>query len=248
MEKRYRKFLRRFIRIQKELFVENFTRRKIINASVSNDTLSPVFFLSPGRCGTEFMTEILSKDPKFYVSHNPKLELRYEANIAFQERDSVNVFNIFRAARRELIQYYFSRGRIYIETNNKISFFSYAIRNYYPNARFVVIVRERNSWIESATKRGYFKDKFDESGFIRSSEENWLKMSASEKIEWLYDHTYDFINDFTSTLPEANLFTVRFDELFTDPDKVLNLVNWISSESKLSTNKIVRAQRYKVNA
>ena len=119
------------------------------------------FVISTGRCGTELLTRLLSEAPELFVKHAPKPELEYVSSKIHAEKPSIECLSYaILAARFDVyFQYAFERGLMYVETNNRITFFAEALADILPNARFIHLVRNPASFVRSGMRRGYYDGK-----------------------------------------------------------------------------------------
>ena len=84
----------------------------------------PVFVLSTGRCGTEFLTNVLSLNENAIVYHSPSPKLIYIDRLAFENQKHEFLLGALVAGRYELIAEAFMRSKSYIETNSRATFFA----------------------------------------------------------------------------------------------------------------------------
>lgn len=194
---------------------------------------TPVFILSTGRCGTKLLTKILSEIKKLDVHHQPYPEFSWHGKYAYEQFDvhPEKLKLIFDAARYEMIRDTFLNKKVFVETNNRITFFAHQIAELYPNARFIHLIREPVSFVKSGLARNWYsgKELYDEGRIIdHNNPQEWAKYTAEEKIAWLWRTTNEFVNDFKKG---CNVLTVRSKDLFTDPDIANKILNFIDQES-----------------
>lgn len=193
----------------------------------------PLFVLSTGRCGTLFLTKLLENIKELDVLHTPKPEFFYYSRMAYQkylEQPDV-VKQVFLASRMELVIDSYRRNRIYVETNNRITFFAYAINEVFPKARFIHLIRHPADFVRSGVRREWYsgKDKND-LGRIRPGNEmrEWAKYSTIEKISWLWNETNKFIEDFKTDLNNnERILTVKAEDLFHAETTAIDIMNFI---------------------
>jgi hypothetical protein len=179
----------------------------------------PVFVLSTGRCGTSFLTHLLSNEKNVNAVHEPHPEFFYHTILAYQQNksNSEKISAVFDVARYEMIRNSFVMDEKYIETNNRITFFAHQIASLFPNAKFIHLIRNPNSFIKSGLSRDWYSGHslYDE-GKISASTEIWQNFSQTEKIGWLWNETNSFIEDFKNTLSVEKIMTIKAEELFRD--------------------------------
>jgi len=198
--------------------------------------MSPVFVLSTGRCGTKWLTEVLKRDPCMRVNHNDYPELIRHSRLAYEsyEREPRLFQEIIRAARDGYILDAARRRQTYVETNNRITFFSHAIREVYPNARFVHLVRHPGDFVRSGLRRGWYHGALHDEGRIRMSDAScWNKMTDIEKIAWLWNETNQYIENFLATLDTSDTYLrVKVEEMFSDVEVGVGICELVGARVK----------------
>jgi len=225
------------------------------------DIERPIFFLSTGRCGTNWFQALLS--------HDKNLKTEHEAvpNLAFQNKFAFNLFykakqgeieyntavsavsEIFLAGRETYLRYCYKTKKRFAETNHYLTFFAPAIAELLPNAIFVHVYRHPGDFVRSAVRRGWFTEKnISSQAFIRPLSfmpeyEKWEQLSLIQKNAWLWRETNLFIEDFKKKIPENRFFSFDFSKLSTD--KVMELIKF--ADVNISANKVVKQMQKKVN-
>lgn len=197
--------------------------------------VSPMFVLSTGRCGTKWLTELLRQDPCMRVNHNDYPELIRHSQLAYEQYvESPRVFQeIIRATRDGYILDAHRRNRVYVETNNRITFFAYAIRAVYPKARFIHLVRHPGDFVRSGLRRGWYHGGRHDVGRLRDirNPTKWETMTDIEKIAWLWNETNQYIEDFLSTLdnPSTHL-VVKAEEMFSNVEAGTRICEFVGAK------------------
>ena len=236
----------------------NYRKRRDINYDESlinglHDTYSPIFVLSTGRCGTEYLTRLLKQNDKLFVSHSPIPEFIYYSNYAYQnfKKKHLELIHIFDAARIETILEVYLRDRIFIETNNRITFFAYAIASLYPKSKFIHLIRHPGSFVRSGIRRKWYQgvDRHDIGRIIPVDDfSDWNRLSDIEKIGWLWNETNTYIDDFKNNLKDKNrVITVKAEDLFNNLEIIKIIYEFVGSE-KYPEKKIGRIANKKINA
>jgi hypothetical protein len=206
-----------------------------------------LFVLSTGRCGTLYLTSLLNKIKEFDVHHEATPKLSVAAKYMYEhEVDLKGGVAAFLAARHHLIQDAFLFDQIYIETNNRLTFFAPYIEHVMPKARFLHLIRHPGDFVRSGMRRGYYDyDSRTESnpsvGMRKIKPENgeaaieeWDALTRIGKISWLWYQTNQFIEDFKEEHPEK-VMTLKSEYLFSDPNNavsdVLGFMNLCLEES-----------------
>ncbi len=188
---------------------------------------APVFFLSTGRTGTKFFTRLLNKSKKVKAFHNPAPEMIEQGKVIYEYyyENGLNVNNhiishIFSAGREDILHKTYLHNKIYIETNNRITFLAPAIKYYIPNARFIHLYRHPGEFIRSGMRRKWYTKAGGEHelGRIVPTSGNpffhrWQSFTNVEKIAWLWMETNTFIDRFLSLSDEKRFMRFNFNSL-----------------------------------
>lgn len=197
-----------------------------IRPSINEKIKSPVFFLSTGRCGTKWFSELLKLNNSLFVNHAPIPSLAMQSKVIYTHLHKTNnpdikalLTEIFFTAREQHLRYSYKTGRRYIETNNYISFLAPLLAEIFHDAQFIHLIRHPAAFIRSGMRRGYYTDSTQDIKRIvplPDSEyyESWESFSRLEKIAWLWKETNNQIEHFKSS--NNNHFTFVFDELNTE--------------------------------
>lgn len=176
-----------------------------------------VFVLSTGRCGTALLSELLKQNQTFWVHHDPQPALEFASSYAHRHCVSIEALKVaILAARFEshFVQSYM-RTRVYVETNNRITFFSPALADLLPNAKFIHLVRHPGDFVRSGMRRGYYEDKSRQYQRLRPVDsELWDTMSRQEKIAWEWNEINQYIESLKSNVPDNRILTINSESLF----------------------------------
>lgn len=202
-----------------------------------------LFVLSTGRCGTALLTKILDNSPKLLVYHNPSPILEYTSSYIHRNKPSQDALKLsFIAARFEFLLKAFTLNKIFVETNNRITFFAPAIADLCPNARFIHLIRHPADFVRSGMRRGYYDENIMQ--YQRLYPENdihWSQMSRLEKISWEWNEINSAIEDFKSHCDPNRILTIKSEELFNDIDTLDAIYDFIDINNpftRLSVKKI----------
>jgi len=179
---------------------------------------SPAFVLSSGRCGTQLLTKLLTleKNSNVYHSHYivPSPLFKLFQSKAYRIKDIDRLTDIFEAARSETIYRSYRTGRQYVETNDRITFFAFAIKNLFPKAKFIHLVRNPIKVVISYLRRKNYQN-FDsiDIGLPRLNTPQWEQMGIIEKNAWRWNETQMFIERVKLKYP-ASCITIKAEDLF----------------------------------
>lgn len=193
-----------------------------------------VFVLSTGRSGTALLTKILSKSRRLRVEHNPAPNLEYVSSIA--HRDSVSFESLKVGVISARFDTFFLdsylRGKIYVETNNRISLFAPALAELLPNARFVHLVRNPADFVRSGMRRGYYDGGYVQHQRIDGSYcGGWHSWSRVEKIAFEWNEVNKKIEEFKTGVATERVITMNSEDLFGDILFSQQLFDFIGVES-----------------
>jgi hypothetical protein len=213
----------------------------------------PVFFLSTGRCGTNWFARLLTHDKQLGVFHEPQPNLGAQGRTVYETyrnkgfdlstNEKGLIREIFLAGREQYLRYSFKTQKRFVETNNHISFFAPAISELLPSALFVHVHRHPGEFVRSAVRRGFYSnDNKEDLKRILPAEGTdtdsvWAGYDQLQKNAWLWNETNSFIEDFKDTIPEEKVITFNFNEL--TEESVMKLIDFTGA--KISNNKIKRA-------
>lgn len=193
-----------------------------------------LFVLSTGRCGTGLITDILAKSPRLRVEHNPKPELEYISSIIHHNNVSEEAQKIAVLAARFDLFFLdtFFRGKIYVETNNRISFFAPALANLLPKASFIHLVRNPADFVRSGMRRGYYQEGVVQHQRLDGSNYSpWNTFSRLEKITWEWNEINRKIEEFKGNVEAKRVLTINSESLYKDPATTFKIYDFIDIEN-----------------
>lgn len=212
----------------------------------------PSFVLSTGRCGTKLLSDIIQINPNFVVAHQPTPELSYMAGYAYQQggTNTNEGRMLIDACRYEAIRDAWLLNKTYVETNNRITFFTPQLVQLYPNSRFIHLERDAIGFVASGYSRNWYayEKLFDEGRITPRPEADipWEGFSQVQKIAWLWVETNRFIRESLSLLSDERKFYIESGQLYTDPAKVRDLLKFIGI-TDIPITKIKKTQSRPVN-
>lgn len=132
------------------------------------------------------------------------------------------------AARMEMLLETYIMGKVFVESNQCLTFFAPVLSESLQSAKFVHLIRHPGDFVVSAARKGWHKnDSIWEAGRVKSADEQcWGKMDQIERLGWLWDFTNRFIRDFLATLPSARSMTCRFEDLVVGQQNVRELFSF----------------------
>ena len=209
-----------------------------LKRSTVEDQLDPrececVFFLSTGRVGTQSAAALLGLEGAFLTYHEPDPSL-FELSKAVYESgpegaDSAVAEQAMLLARRQFLENALIRGKGYIETSPQATFLAPVIERCLPNSRFIHLIRNPYDVIRSGMRRRWYDGHVADRGRIvprdgTEFEERWDRMSALEKITWLWMETNEWIDNFLTEIPDSRKARLTFESCFDGrPESAIRL-------------------------
>lgn len=208
-------------------------KRKISSESLFSNPErleNPIFFLSTGRCGTEWFTHLIKKNSESVVFHNPapnfSVQNKFMYNLISGSNENANAIGkqLLFAGRESYFKYAYKAKKRYVETNNHITFFANSLAETFPSAKFVHLYRHPGDFVTSGLNRGWFGHNEDATEKLISplNPTDWKNYSELEKIAWVWNETNEFIETFKSKNPNR---VQTFDFSRRDPIKLQELLN-----------------------
>ncbi len=179
---------------------------------------SPVFFLSTGRCGTNWFTLLFSYDKSIRAFHEPRPNFGVQGKVAYDiyartgfkptPTEEQLLEELFLTGREQHIRYSYKTQRRLLETNNQLTFLAPAIFRLFPETRFVHLNRHPGEFVRSAMRRGFYNNSDDIKRIVPVGNDpysnSWEGFSLLEKNCWLWQATNSFIREFTTGLPREH--------------------------------------------
>lgn len=212
---------------------------------------APVFILSTGRAGSKFLPELLNLSPTISAYHEPRPTLEYFSNYAYyhQEEEEAKILTqMIDAVRMELILEDFIKDKIYVESNQCLTFFAPVLAALFKKSKFVHVVRHPGDFVRSGVRKGWHKnDTIWESGRLKMSDEKqWAGMDQIERLSWLWNTTNLFIENFRHIIPKERTEFFKMEDLAMDVRIVKDLLHFIGGE-EIPNSAIKKIQTTKVN-
>lgn len=206
-----------------------------------HDDYAPCFVLSTGRCGTQLLTTLFEQHSKVDAYHEPAPELVYFGKYAYEHQEQHKELSLaVDASRYELIRDAFLLDLIYVETNNRITFFAHQLATLFPKARFIHLIRKPEAFVKSGLGRSWYSgEKIQDEGRITpldaSTQAKWPGWNQTQKIAWLWNATNQFIEDFKQTQPAGRCLTVLAENLFKDPEETNRITDFVGVDRFAAT-------------
>ena len=208
-----------------------------------------VFILSTGRCGTALITKILEYSNQVLVYHNPIPVLEYASSCAAKGEIPVETkkFAILASRLDHMFAKAKQEGKIFVETNCRITFFADALAELLPNSKFIHIVRNPVDFVTSGMNRQYYSQGSIQYQRISSDLESWKEFNQIQKITVEWNIMNGFIEKFKDDLPQNRIITFRCEDLFEDINISKKLLNFINPDLDIPNKFIEQNLMKKIN-
>ncbi len=188
---------------------------------------SPIFVLSTGRAGTQFISRLMASVDGLHCEHEAQPELLYTSRWAYEHYGQDDLLAAaFLAARYEHIRNAYFEKKRYLETNNRMSFIASGIAKSFPRAVFIHVMRHPKAFVKSGMLRAWYTgEHLTDAGRIHpQNADNWLR---EEKIAWLWNETNQKILDFGKKIGPERFISFKSEALFSEPESVKRLFNFL---------------------
>jgi hypothetical protein len=222
------------------------------------DQISPIIFLSTGRCGTKWIDTVLSEDNSIVSIHHPNPVMRSQAKLAYNfdfdgatENEKELLKELFLAGREDIILQTQKVGKELIITDSRITFFAEVIHAIFPKAKFVHLHRHPGEVVRSGLRRKWYaSENQSELNRIEPKKsdklaEKWTTLDLIEKNAWLWNETNEWIMSFLNKIPEDQKFTISFNNW---NDESLSQLFSFCGANKINKSQINKRLNKKINS
>lgn len=218
---------------------------------MKNTQKTTCFAIGTGRCGTQFLYKLLSKEPHIASHHE-----RHPLSDTFERYCRWNRLAVdqggFLAVKRSGIQKDLAKNAISFEASAYLSLSLQALYDHF-DAKFIFLVRSPHKVVNSYLQKDWYADEIhrihpeEASGFQPGMEEahhsfsrliprgpdahNWHQMSRVGKLAWFWQAINREVLNQLNTLPQDSYRIVRIEDL--DYAKYLELANFMGYEPQM---------------
>jgi len=192
-----------------------------------------VFVLSTGRVGSQTLTALLALSPAVVSEHEPFPRLVKASIDAYLEGGDLGASEKWRAAvyaaRDDLLVEANRRGKIYVETNNRLTYLAPVLAACFPASKFVHLHRHPYEVVRSAMRRGYYESHNWDFARVRPRPgeplaAGWDALPRLEKCGWFWARINEEARAFMGTLPAERALDLRADLLFSGDEPTLRRI------------------------
>lgn len=207
-------------KLQRYLDHDQIVRKRTLNLTLGKayeqawQDLACVFALSTGRTGTQTLAAMLRLSPHVLAQHEPAPRLvkaTFDAYMEAHDEGWVEKWTPFMLATRDdFVLEANALGKVYVESNNRLTYVAPALMAAFPSSKFIFSHRDPYKVIRSGMQRGAYQGPNMAWNFARIQprkgepfHEEWDTLVPLEKEAWRWAQINQLAYDFFSTVPEA---------------------------------------------
>ena len=190
-----------------------------------------VYALSTGRTGTQTLAAMLRLSPHVEAQHEPAPRLvmaTYEAYMEAPLADWLDKWSRFvLAARDDFVLEANACGKVYVESNNRLTYVADALQKAFPASRFIFSHRDPFKVIRSGMQRGAYQGPGKAWNFARIKPrpgepyaDAWDAMEPLEKEAWRWAQINREAKAFFDALPAERRYELPASTFFSGSEKV----------------------------
>ncbi|MEL7498526.1 MAG: sulfotransferase [Planctomycetota bacterium] len=177
--------------------------------------------LSTGRVGSKTLSELGKLALGQASQHEPKPYLFGISKVGF-EKDPYDpaIVAALECCREELVQEFLDPNQIFMETSPQVTFLAPAIKQLFPQSKFIHVIRHPVDVIRSGMRRQWYTGSGHDRWRIVPTDtdtfQRWDDMDAFEKNLWLWAETNHWITAYMSELNEEDGILIKSEQLFAN--------------------------------
>lgn len=216
-----------------------------------------VFVLSTGRGGTETLTALAALSPTIDASHEPRPRLIKASFDAYLEGGDLagqaHWRDLVLASRDDFVRGAAQQGKVYVETNNRLTYLAPVLAKVFPASRFIHVYRDPFAFVRSAMRRRYYDGHNWDFARVRPRADDplsarWDALPRIECCAWLWWRTNADARAWMTTLPPHRRLAIRAEDLFGGDQQVLADLFAICDSSMPPTDRVRDVLTAKLNA
>jgi len=153
----------------------------------------------------------------------------------------------------DLVERAYRRGRVLVESNNRLTLFAPALSHIFSKSKFIHLVRHPGDVARSLLRRDYYEDNKARDFRLEPrpgdpAGESWNRMSRIEKVAWFWNVIQSFAEDFKQEVGSDRVLTIRSEDLYTSTDAVRAIFRFLEVDASVSERRLAKMLRRPVNA
>lgn len=205
-------------KLQRYLDHDQIARKRALNLTLGKayeqewQDLTCVFALSTGRTGTQTLAAMLRLSPQVVAQHEPAPRLvkaTFDAYMEAQDEGWIEKWTPFMLATRDdFVLEANANGKVYVESNNRLTYVAPAVMAAFPASKFIFSHRDPYKVIRSGMQRGAYQGPNMAWNFARIRPRKgepyfseWASLSPLEKEAWRWAQINQMAHAFFSTVP-----------------------------------------------
>jgi hypothetical protein len=183
-----------------------------------------VFVLSSGRVGSKTLTALFALSSRVRSEHEPDPRLVKASFDAYLDGPAIAESGSWRAlvyaARDDHVCEANRRGKIYVETNNRLTYLAPALARCFPASKFIHLHRHPYEVVRSGMRRGYYQGHNWDFARVRPRPDEpiaaeWEVLPRLEKCAWFWARINGEARAFLRSLPDGRGLDLPADALFS---------------------------------
>ena len=223
------------------------------------ENMECVFTLSTGRTGTQTMASMLALSPKVLAEHEPNPRLVKSSFDAYMDQGSPEWLERWKefvwAVRDDFVLEANAKGKVYVESNNRLTYLADAVLAAFPASKYVFSHRDPYKVIRSGMRRGAYTGPNICWNFARIRPragepylDAWDTMTPLAKEAWRWAKINQDSIDFLATLPADKKLELPASDLFSEREEIYKNLFAFVGVSCPPMDEIKRVMSKKINA
>ena len=223
------------------------------------EDMNCVYALSTGRTGTQTLAAMLRLSPQIVAQHEPAPRLvmaTYEAYMESTSADWLEKWSRFvLASRDDFVLEANAAGKVYVESNNRLTYVAKALQAAFPASKFIFSHRDPFKVIRSGMQRGAYQGPGKAWNFARiqprpgeAFSDSWDAMIPLEKEAWRWAQINREAKLFFDALPDDRKYELPSSVFFSGNDNVYKEIFEFIGVPCPSSSEIQQVMGRKMNA
>jgi Sulfotransferase family len=205
---------------------------KLRQATIAEEICSTeaVFFITPGRSGTKSITQYCEKYTNIYCEHAATPWLASTGYAYHQDRISgESARQAYYSCREQYLLKAYESKRTFLDGDCKNLPLLPELAKLLPNAKFIHVVRQPESFILSGLARGYYSNFPEELwGHLAPTAPLETELNQTEKIAYFWNEANVIAEKMKQELGTARVATLISEHVFARPSLIFDALDQLS--------------------